>query len=362
MYLQNYFHLYIHFKFFVPYYHFIRLTALSHRLDQQKNILYNGNVLGKCLDPRLLGKISFNRGFLLYKTFGEINMSQLYPKYRMIWSLLCVILGNFLYALAVKLFLLPTGLVTGGTTGIALTIQHFCNIPISHFVLGFNIAMLLIGFFVLGKQFAVTTIASSFLYPVFLELLNRTVGDRILTEDLLLNTIFTGFGIGIALGIVIRSGSSTGGMDIPPLVLQKKFRIPVSISMYVFDALIILSQLLFRPIENVLYGIVLLLIYTVVLDKMLLMGTTRTEVKVVSNKSEEKRNAILNQIDRGVTMLNGEGGYLQNKTQIVLSIISNRELPKVEKLIRTIDPESFMVISHVKEVSGRGFSMLKQYR
>ena len=277
-------------------------------------------------------------------------------------SLACVILGNFLYALTVKLFLLPSGLVTGGTTGIALTIQHFCKMPISHFVLIFNIIMLIIGYIVLGKQFALTTIASSFLYPFFLELFDRIAGNCVLTEDLLLNTLFTGFGIGISLGIVIRSGASTGGMDIPPLVLQKKFRIPVSVSMYMFDAIIILCQLLFRPIENVLYGIVLLLIYTFVLDKMLLMGTTRTEIKIVSQKSDEIRLAILSQIDRGVTMLDGEGGYLHNKTQIVLSIISNRELPKVEKLIRSIDPESFMVISHVKEVSGRGFSMKKQYR
>ena len=277
-------------------------------------------------------------------------------------SLACVILGNFLYALTVKLFLLPSGLVTGGTTGIALTIQHFCKMPISHFVLIFNIIMLIIGYIVLGKQFALTTIASSFLYPFFLELFDRIAGNCVLTEDLLLNTLFTGFGIGISLGIVIRSGASTGGMDIPPLVLQKKFRIPVSVSMYMFDAIIILCQLLFRPIENVLYGIVLLLIYTFVLDKMLLMGTTRTEIKIVSQKSDEIRLAILSQIDRGVTMLDGECGYLHNKTQIVLSIISNRELPKVEKLIRSIDPESFMVISHVKEVSGRGFSMKKQYR
>ena len=277
-------------------------------------------------------------------------------------SLSCVVLGNFLYALSVKLFLLPSGLVTGGTTGIALTIQHFFNIPVSGFVFGFNIVMLVLGFFVLGKQFALTTIASSLLYPTFLEILNQILNDFVLTQDLLLNTIFTGLGIGISLGIVIRSGASTGGMDIPPLILKKKLRIPVSLSMYAFDACIILSQLLFRPVENVLYGIVLLLLYTFVLDKMLLMGASRTEIKVVSSKADEIRHAILYQIDRGVTMIEGEGGYLHTKTQIILSIISNRELPKVEKLIHSIDPECFMVISHVREVRGRGFSMNKQYR
>lgn len=278
------------------------------------------------------------------------------------YPFLLVIAGNFLYALTVKLFLLPSSLVTGGTTGIALTIQHFFQIPVTQFVLLFNVVMLAAGYFVLGKAFAATTLASTFLYPFALELFDRLLGDYVITSDLLLCTLFSGLGIGAALGIVIRAGASTGGMDIPPLILQKTAHIPVSVSMYAFDVCILLAQALFRPVENILYGIVLVLIYTVVLDKMLLMGTTRTEVKIISDKSSEIKDAILAQIDRGVTMLDGEGGYLHNKTQIVLSIISNRELPRVEKLIRSIDPESFLIVSRVKEVSGRGFSMRKEYR
>ena len=98
------------------------------------------------------------------------------------------------------------------------------------------------------------------------------------------------------------------------------------------------------------------------LDKVLIMGTARTEIKVISARSDEIRQAILQQIDRGVTVIDGEGGYLHNKTQIVLSIVSRRELPKAEKLIRSIDPESFMVISHVNEVRGGGFSLNKMYQ
>jgi len=277
-------------------------------------------------------------------------------------SLLCVAAGNFLYALTVKLFLLPSGLATGGTTGIALTVQHFTSLPVSLFVFLFNVLMLILGFLVLGKQFALTTLASTFLYPFALHLFDSLLGSYVLTSDLLLCTLFSGLGIGAALGLVIHSGSSTGGMDIPPLILNKLFRFPVSTSIYLFDVCILLLQALYRPIENILYGIVLVLIYTLVLDKMLLKGTTKTEIKIISDKSDEIRTAILTQLDRGVTLLEGEGGYLRNKTLIVLSIISNRELPRVEKIIRTIDPESFMIISHVKEVSGRGFSMKKKYR
>ncbi|RHV91056.1 YitT family protein [Lachnospiraceae bacterium OF09-33XD] len=277
-------------------------------------------------------------------------------------AFLWVATGNFLYALAVKLFLLPVGFGTGGSTGIALTVNHFLGIPVTQFVLFFNVCMLVIGYFVFGRQFAATTLASTFLYPLSLELLTRLLGDCVLTEDPVLCTLFSGLGIGIALGMVIRSGSSTGGMDIPPLILQKYFRVPVSAGMYAFDVCILLAQALFRPAENILYGILLVLIYTIVLDKVLIMGTARTEIKVISARSDEIRQAILQQIDRGVTVIDGEGGYLHNKTQIVLSIVSRRELPKAEKLIRSIDPESFMVISHVNEVRGRGFSLNKMYQ
>lgn len=277
-------------------------------------------------------------------------------------SLLTVVAGNFLYALTVKLFLLPAGLVTGGTTGIALIINHYWDIPISGFVLAFNILMLLTGWLILGKGFALTTLASTFLYPVFLELCEIILGNLVLTDDLLLCTLFSGLGIGIALGMVLRAGASTGGMDIPPLVLKKFFRIPVSGSMYTFDFIILLLQAMIRPAEHILYGILLVIIYTVVLDKMLLIGSTRTELKLISNKPAELCDAIQTQIDRGVTLLHGEGGYLHNETEVLLTVISNRELIKVEKLVHKIDPACFMIVSRVSEVKGRGFSMKKEYQ
>lgn len=278
------------------------------------------------------------------------------------FSLLLVILGNLLYALTVRLFLLPADLMTGGTTGIALAVNHAFGIPVSYFVLVFNIVMLLIGLAVLGKQFAVTTVISTFAYPVFLEILERMLGDLVLTEDPWLCTVFSGLGIGLALGLVIRAGASTGGMDIPPLVLNHYFRIPVSAGLYVFDFVILLMQAVYNPPEKVLYGIILMLVYTFVLDKLLLIGTTRTEVKVVSKHHEQIRQAILRGLDRGVTMLNAESGYLGRQTQMVFSVISNRELPQIEKIIHDIDPDSLMVVSRVSEVRGRGFSMKKKYR
>lgn len=273
-----------------------------------------------------------------------------------------VVLGNLLYALVMKLFLLPADLVTGGTTGIALVMEHWWNVPLSGFVFLFNMVMLVAGWLILGRGFALTTLASSFLYPLFLELCQQIFGDLVLTQDLMLSTVFSGLGIGVALGTVIRGGASTGGMDIPPLVLNKLCGIPVSVSLYAFDFCILLAQVPFRPMENVLYGLLLMLIYTAVLDKMLLLGNSRTELKIVSDHSDEICHAVLERMDRGVTLLHGTGGYTGKATEVVFTVVSNRELVKVERLIREIDPACFLVISRVREVQGRGFSLNKQYR
>lgn len=289
-------------------------------------------------------------------------MIQLSYKQQIAFNSLSIIAGNALYALTVVLFLVPSGLITGGATGIALGVNRVLGLPVSGVLFAINISMLVLGWMVLGSRFALTTIASTILSPLFLALWERVFADFVLTDDLVLNTIFAGLGVGISLGITIRAGASTGGMDIPPLVLQKWFRLPVSLTMMVFDIAILLVQALFSPPEQVLYGIVMVILHTIVMDKMLLLGDSRTQVKIVSTRSDEIRDAILEQIDRGVTILHGEGGYTHEPTEVLLSVVSNRELPKLEKLVHSIDPECFLIVSRVTEVSGRGFSLEKQYQ
>ena len=294
---------------------------------------------------------------------GEsIFMKRHLPSVQTFLNALAIVVGNALYALTVALFLMPAGLVTGGATGIALAANRLTGLSTSGVLLAVNLAMLVLGRAVLGRTFALSTLASTLLSPVALELWQRLLAGRVLTEDLLLCALFGGLGIGVSLGMVIRAGASTGGMDIPPLVLQKLFHLPVSVTMMVFDLLILLAQAVSSPLEQVLYGIVMIFVYTIVLDKMLLYGDTRTEVKIISPRSEAIREAILSQIDRGVTVLYGEGGYLRERSAVLLSVVSNRELPRVERLVRSIDPECFMVVSHVTEVSGRGFSLSKKYQ
>ena len=271
-----------------------------------------------------------------------------------------VVIGNILYTLSIKLFLLPANLMSCGTTGIALVAEHFLHIPMTSFIFVFNLAMLIVGWLVLGRQFAMTTILSSVLYPLFLEIFNRTIGDIVITENISLNVLFAAMGLGVSLGIVLRAGASTGGMDIPPLILKKFFRIPVSTSLWAFDFCILLAQMAFHPLEDLLHGILLIIVISITLNKTMLLGTSRTEVKIISSKSGEICDAILSQVDRGVTLLHGAGGYSHAETEIILSIVSNYELPKIEQLARSIDPDCFMIISRVSEVWGRGFSYGKR--
>lgn len=277
------------------------------------------------------------------------------------WKLLLVLAGNTLYALGVALFVLPTGLITGGTTGLGLVAQNYLRIPLPAFVAVFNVAMFLLGLAVLGKVFALTTVISSFYYPFILAVFQGAIGDTHLTDDPLLATILAGVMIGAGMGIVIRAGASTGGMDIPPLVLQKKLKIPISLSLYAFDCCVLLLQALFSNVEQVLYGLVLVLLYTLTLNKALMLGTGQMQLKVVSKQYQAISQAIQKQMDRGTTLFHSQGGYDGKEGSTVLTVVDRRELSKLTELVTSIDPNAFMVVSQVNEVRGRGFTLPKRY-
>ena len=213
----------------------------------------------------------------------------------------------------------------------------------------------------MGKKFALTTLISSFYYPFILGILENIFKNEIMSNDTLLCVIFAGIMIGVAIGLVIRCGASTGGMDIPPLILNKKLGIPISISMYSFDFFILLGQMLIRKREMVFYGILLVLIYTIVLDKVLVIGKSQIQVKIISSKFEQINNMIINKLDRGSTLIHGETGFMHNKYPIVLTVVNNRELTLLNNYVYQIDSDAFMIINKVNEVRGKGFSSEKKY-
>jgi len=277
-------------------------------------------------------------------------------------NIMFILLGNTIYAMAVVMFILPNNLITGGSTGLALLFFNQFGLPINMFVSIFNIAMFGLGGLVLGRKFILTTLISTFYYPLILTVLQQIPQLQNITSDYMLSAIYAGIMIGFGIGIVIKAGASTGGMDIPPLVLNKKFGLPVSLSMYVFDFTILMSQMLFANKEQVLYGILLVFIYTTVLDKVLMFGESKTQVKIISEKYDEINKLILEELDRGSTLVHGETGYYRNERMVILSVISNRELSKLNQLVLSTDPDAFMIVNRISEVSGRGFSLDKIHR
>ncbi|MCD8035772.1 MAG: YitT family protein [Clostridiales bacterium] len=266
-----------------------------------------------------------------------------------------IILGNTVIALSIAVFVLPSGLAAGGGTGIALIVNHFTNLPISVASLIFNVIMFVLGTALLGKKFALTTAVSTFYYPIILGVFQNIIGDYCITQDIFLNTVFAGLLNGAAAGIVFRVGASTGGMDIPPLVFNKYFGIPVSASSCTFGIIILAFQFIFKNPEMILYGMVLTMIDSLVLEKVMVIGRQSVQLQIISKKSGDIKQAIMDRIERGVTVLYGETGFTEEKCSIIMSVVSNRQLLRTERLIKEIDPDAFIIVNMVKEVNGEGF-------
>ena len=271
-----------------------------------------------------------------------------------------VIGGNIIYACGVAFFILPGGLITGGTTGIALILEHYFGLPIGLSVAIFNIVMFILAILILGKSFALTALISTFYFPWILSQFQKVQFIQNMTDDFLLGSIFAGLMLGLGVGLVIRAGASTGGMDIPPLILNKKFGLPVSIGLYVFDFTILIIQMSFRDKERILYGILLVLIYSTLVDKVLLMGKTQMQVKIISDHYEEINKVIQEKLDRGSTFFKTESGYLRKDSFAIMTVVSSRELPKLNELVLEIDKQAFIVINQVNEVMDEGLHCINR--
>ena len=276
-----------------------------------------------------------------------------------IYRLIILLIGNALLALGVSAFITQTDLIMGGGTGIGLALHHFFGIDMSLAVLIINIAMFLLGFICLGKQFAMLTIVSTIVYPFFLKCFEMILEIYPQNFDIFTSSIFGAVFIGLGIGLVLKEGASTGGMDIPPIILNKKLGIPTSVLIYMFDFIIILSQAFSIDLQTLLYSFIVLFVSTVTIDKTMTLGSTQTQVFIISPKYLEINEWILNHMDRGTTFVEITTGLKRTEQKAVLCILSKRELHTLSQGIQEIDKNAFTIISDVHEVHGRGFSLPK---
>ena len=268
-----------------------------------------------------------------------------------------VLVGNAILAFTVAAFIVPHGVIMGGATGIGLTIAHYVPVDLSIIIFIVNSILFVLGAAVLGKKFAVATIASTFIYPTFLSIVQKIPGIDGLTDNLMLATLYAGALLGVGIGLVVRVGASTGGTDIVALVLNKWFHIPVAGLLYVIDFLVLGGQVFFSDTEQIMYGVLMLVLETAILNKVMLLGQSQIQLFIISEEYEHIREKMLKELDAGVTMVHVETGYGQENQKGVLCIIPNRKLYSVKELVQSIDPKAFITITQINEVRGRGFSM-----
>ena len=269
---------------------------------------------------------------------------------------LFVLLGNGLLAFLVSAFIIPHNIIMGGITGIALVIGRFFPVNTALIVLIQNIFVLFLGLIVIGKRLFFTSIASTVLYPLFLSLLQRIPNIDNLTSNRLLASLFAGVLMGLSLGLVMRVGSSTGGTDITNLILSKLTHKPVAVFVYLTDITIVGAQALVSDSESIMMGIVVLVLESLVLDKTMVFGKAQLQIYVISNKYNEIRKRFLSELKAGVTMTYIQTGAFGADEKGVMCVIPSRKLYYANQIVMNIDPEAFVTVTKIKEVSGRGFT------
>ncbi len=282
---------------------------------------------------------------------------------------LIVTAGNALAAAGTVFFIDSYGFVMGGTTGIGIFMRNLLGesnawiVPITVYIA--NILLFVVGAFFLGKKFAIATLAGTLLYPTFMSAFTAINQSYIASHgfppagdsDPFLAAFLGALTFGVGIGIVVRVGASTGGTDVPPLILHKYFNIPFSLGLWVLDMAIVIMQFFAHVSASmVLYGVMITVVSSYVIDLVSPIGTKKTQIMIVSKHYKELREMILNKLNRGVTLLYGKTGFLQEKCFVLLTVVSNRDVVRMKNEVESIDPEAFLMISVISEVRGRGFS------
>ncbi|WP_422875639.1 YitT family protein [Halobacillus kuroshimensis] len=263
-----------------------------------------------------------------------------------------VILGSFFVAIAFNLFLLPNNVASGGVAGIStITKGVFGWEPgVVQWVL--NIPLFIMGWLILGKNFGVKSLVGTVVLPFFVLL---TSSMDAATPDPLLGAIFGGMGVGLGLGIVFRGRASTGGIDLAAQVIHKFTHLPLGICVAMLDGLIVITSAFVFSLEEGLYALIGLFVTSRTIDFVQVGLNTSKNVMIITEEVDEVRDEIFRQIDRGVTVLSGAGGYTERERRVVMCVVQQNEFIKLTQTVKTVDPGAFVVAMNATEVLGEGF-------
>lgn len=273
-------------------------------------------------------------------------------------DVLLIVTGTFILAVSVEFFILPYRILSGGVAGIAVAIQPFFHLNPTLTANCLTVILFVVGGIFLGKKFMMNTILSSLCYPVFTTLLEHYVGIVPITIHPMLASFYAGLLGGIGIGIVMRADASTGGMDVPPLIVNKLTGLKISTGVMVTDALTVLLGIVAYDINAALIGLVSVFASGMAIDKVLSIGggAEAKSVQIISEHWEEMVKAISDELDRGVTLIPGYGGYQYAEKTVILCVVSSRQYNHLLEIIRRIDEKAFTITTDATDMHGEGFT------
>ena len=273
--------------------------------------------------------------------------------------LLTIILGNAMLAFSICAFVIPYDIMLGGSNGIALAIQHFLPVRLSVISACVNVTLFFLGLIFLGWKFAATSLASTIIYPLMLAICEMLPLGTLFEENIVVCALFCGALCGAGIGLVVRAGGSTGGMDIPPCILNKYKGIPVGTSLMFFDVVVVLTQVILKGTDGILLSLVVIVVMSFVVNKVVLSGEKKIQVMIISPAYQEIRKVILEQINCGVTMLDIETGYEGATQKAILSVVFANKYPEIREAALKLDSHAFIVASEVTNVNGKGYTIAR---
>jgi Uncharacterized conserved protein len=272
-----------------------------------------------------------------------------------------IFIGIFLYCFGWTGFLIPSEITTGGLTGVAALIYFATGFPVWLSYFGINSILLLLSIKMFGFKFSLKTIVNVFLVTFLLSFLQSVITEPLVKGEAFMNAMLGGILCGIGLGFIFNHKGSTGGTDIIALVINKyKPGVSIGRGLLLCDVLIISSSwFIFHSIEKIVYGLVVMVVISYTVD--LVMNGARQSVQflIFSKKAPEIADAIISQMQRGCTVLDGTGWYTHEPVKVIMLMVKKTESTAVFRLIKDIDPDAFISQNIVRGVYGQGFEQIK---
>lgn len=289
----------------------------------------------------------FKNKFKVNNILEKINKKAIIKRYGNFF------IGCLLIAIAYNLFIAPNELVPGGVGGLAIIINYLFNIDNALTILILGIILLIISYFILGKEKTTATILGALIFPLLVKLTeNINVWINIDTSQLLLSTVFGGVLYGFGAGMVFKAGFTTGGTDIINQILSKYLKIGIGKSMLLSDGLIVVSSAFVFGPTHFMYSIIILYIISIMSDKVILGISDSKAFYIITNKEEEIKEYIIKYLNHGVTVFNAKGGFAKEREHVLMCVLPTKDYYKLKEGINEIDSEAFFVVTDAYEVFG----------